>query len=80
MFESIAGTVSKPEKMPPAIGKVFACTVGQKPSMAQYYLDDTFEVMKLLNGLANVSAYEAAPPSSPRPICYTLEDASVETF
>ncbi|KAH7569314.1 hypothetical protein ACOSP7_012688 [Xanthoceras sorbifolium] len=47
----------------PAIKEVFACTVGQKPSMAKYYLDDTSEVIKMLEGLAaaavhsNQSAY-----------------------
>ncbi|XP_051127070.1 probable alpha,alpha-trehalose-phosphate synthase [UDP-forming] 11 [Andrographis paniculata] len=32
--------------------EVFACTVGQKPSMAKYYLDDSFEVMRMLKGLS----------------------------
>ncbi|XP_014509620.1 probable alpha,alpha-trehalose-phosphate synthase [UDP-forming] 11 [Vigna radiata var. radiata] len=50
MFESIARSVSNPAL--PTIAKVFACTVGQKPSMAKYYLDDTNEVINLLEGLA----------------------------
>ncbi|XP_061347455.1 probable alpha,alpha-trehalose-phosphate synthase [UDP-forming] 11 isoform X2 [Gastrolobium bilobum] len=58
MFESIARSVSNPDL--PTISKVFACTVGQKPSMAKYYLDDTTEVIKLLEGLATASA----PPTS----------------
>lgn len=37
-------------------GEVFACTVGQKPSMAKYYLDDTFQVIKLLQGLSAASS------------------------
>ncbi|XP_054807675.1 probable alpha,alpha-trehalose-phosphate synthase [UDP-forming] 11 isoform X2 [Prosopis cineraria] len=58
MFERIACTVSNNPTLP-ATAQVFACTVGQKPSMAEYYLDDTCEVIKLLKGLANTSA--AAP-------------------
>jgi len=54
MFESIARSVSNPAL--PTISKVFACTVGQKPSMAEYYLDDTSEVINLLEGLACPSA------------------------
>nr|AXH37644.1 trehalose-6-phosphate synthase [Moringa oleifera] len=53
MFENIAGSVANPSL--PAIGEVFACTVGQKPSMAKYYLDDTVEVIKLLEGLARAA-------------------------
>ncbi|KAI4344365.1 hypothetical protein L6164_011599 [Bauhinia variegata] len=53
MFESISRTVSNPNL--PTIEQVFACTVGQKPSMAKYYLDDTTEVIKLLQGLATAS-------------------------
>ncbi|KAL6505550.1 putative alpha,alpha-trehalose-phosphate synthase 9 UDP-forming [Orobanche hederae] len=48
MFESILSSVSgstRPE--------IFACTVGQKPSNAKYYLDDTADVLKLLRGLAD---------------------------
>ncbi|MED6157271.1 putative alpha,alpha-trehalose-phosphate synthase [UDP-forming] 11 [Stylosanthes scabra] len=53
MFESIARSVSNPAL--PTISQVFACTVGQKPSMAKYYLEDTSEVIKLLQGLATAS-------------------------
>ncbi|KAI6682524.1 hypothetical protein NL676_036405 [Syzygium grande] len=49
MFEAIARPVSTPST---SAAEVFACTVGQKPSMAKYYLDDTSEVIKLLQGLA----------------------------
>lgn len=38
---------------------VFACTVGQKPSKAKYYLDDTIEVINMLEALA-----EASDPTS----------------
>jgi trehalose 6-phosphate synthase/phosphatase len=38
-----------------SIFKVFSCIVGQKPSKEKYYLDDTVEVMKMLQGLAAAS-------------------------
>ncbi|XAR51210.1 Alpha,alpha-trehalose-phosphate synthase (UDP-forming) [Bertholletia excelsa] len=47
MFEAIASST--------AIREVFACTVGQKPSMAKYYLEDTAQVNKMLQGLAAAS-------------------------
>nr|POE70033.1 putative alpha,alpha-trehalose-phosphate synthase [udp-forming] 11 [Quercus suber] len=50
MFETIAAKV--PNQLP-AAAKVFPCSVGMKPSKAKYFLDDTDEVMKLLQGLAN---------------------------
>ncbi|XP_057508722.1 probable alpha,alpha-trehalose-phosphate synthase [UDP-forming] 9 [Actinidia eriantha] len=54
MFESILSTVSCPSlRVAPDI---FACTVGQKPSKAKYYLDDTADVVRLLRGLANASS------------------------
>ncbi|KAK4361228.1 hypothetical protein RND71_020180 [Anisodus tanguticus] len=40
---------------------VYACTVGQKPSKAKYYLDDTTEVRTMLDALAE----ESTPPPSP---------------
>ncbi|OIV93734.1 hypothetical protein TanjilG_16585 [Lupinus angustifolius] len=53
MFESILRTVSCPSL--PAAPEIFACTVGSKPSKAKYYLDDTTDVIKLLQGLATSS-------------------------
>lgn len=50
MFEKIACSIANPSS--PAIAEVFACTVGQKPSMAKYYLDDTDDVIKMLQGLS----------------------------
>ncbi|PON95835.1 Trehalose-phosphatase [Trema orientale] len=47
---------------------VFACTVGQKPSKAKYYLDDTSEVVNMLEALAeesDSSPLEFGTPSSP---------------
>ncbi|XP_027158329.1 probable alpha,alpha-trehalose-phosphate synthase [UDP-forming] 7 [Coffea eugenioides] len=34
---------------------VYACTVGQKPSKAKYYLDDTSDVIMMLEALADAS-------------------------
>ncbi|OIW20083.1 hypothetical protein TanjilG_00574 [Lupinus angustifolius] len=54
MFESIlnkaygATSSTSPE--------MFACTVGQKPSKARYYVDDTVEVITILQDLAAISA------------------------
>ncbi|RAL45276.1 hypothetical protein DM860_014686 [Cuscuta australis] len=36
--------------------KVFACTVGQKPSKAKYYLDDPSEVILMLQSLTEVTS------------------------
>ncbi|KAL6206741.1 PREDICTED: probable alpha,alpha-trehalose-phosphate synthase [UDP-forming] 7 [Fragaria vesca subsp. vesca] len=40
---------------------VFACTVGQKPSKAKYYLDDPSDVIMMLDALADATD---SPPSS----------------
>lgn len=53
MFESISNTISSSSL--PSIPEFFLCTVGQKPSKAKYYLDDTSDVVRLLRGLANAS-------------------------
>ncbi|KAG6547241.1 hypothetical protein Mapa_011177 [Marchantia paleacea] len=53
MFESIATTMSLPPQS--SMAEVFACTVGQKPSKAKYYLDDTSNVLNMLQGLAVAS-------------------------
>ncbi|CAI8608462.1 unnamed protein product [Vicia faba] len=50
MFESILSTVSCPSL--PSAPEIFACTVGRKPSKAKYFLDDTADVVRLLQGLA----------------------------
>lgn len=67
MFEAISRAFSTPSSTSTA--EVFACTVGQKPSMAKYYLDDTSEVIKLLQGIA-------AATSQPKLGCFRsiLED------
>ncbi|GAA0140407.1 hypothetical protein LIER_01763 [Lithospermum erythrorhizon] len=60
MFESIASSVANHTL--PASAKVFACTVGQKPSMAKYYLDDTIEVINMLQGLEVAAMPSASDP------------------
>ncbi|XP_030959773.1 alpha,alpha-trehalose-phosphate synthase [UDP-forming] 6-like [Quercus lobata] len=53
MFEVITSSMAGPSIAPRA--EVFACTVGRKPSKAKYYLDDTVEIVRLMQGLASVS-------------------------
>ncbi|KAK4596892.1 hypothetical protein RGQ29_014790 [Quercus rubra] len=53
MFEVITSSMAGPSIAPRA--EVFACTVGKKPSKAKYYLDDTVEIVRLMQGLASVS-------------------------
>lgn len=50
------------------VAEVFACTVGQKPSKAKYYLEDTTEILRMLQGLANASEQAArnVPQASQR--------------
>ncbi|ONK55399.1 uncharacterized protein A4U43_UnF3830 [Asparagus officinalis] len=60
MFEGIAGVKAK--DLVAATTSVFACTVGQKPSKARYYLDDSHDVINMLSALADVT-----DPSSPTP-------------
>ncbi|KAL1560592.1 putative alpha,alpha-trehalose-phosphate synthase [UDP-forming] 7 [Salvia divinorum] len=54
MFELIGTAVSK--NVLSYNTEVFACTVGQKPSKAKYYLDDTTEVMAMLESLAEATS------------------------
>ncbi|KAE8708867.1 Alpha,alpha-trehalose-phosphate synthase 6 [Hibiscus syriacus] len=53
MFEIISSAISSGILSSRTI--VFACTVGQKPSKAKYYLDDPAEVLLMLKGLAEAS-------------------------
>ncbi|KAJ7953426.1 Trehalose-6-phosphate synthase [Quillaja saponaria] len=62
MFEVI---MSASDSLSP-VAEVFACTVGQKPSKAKYYLEDTTEILRMLQGLANAS--ELAARHSPQVI------------
>lgn len=52
MFEVITSSMNGP--IAPR-AEVFACTVCRKPSKAKYYLDDTAEIVRLIQGLACVS-------------------------
>lgn len=61
MFEVI---LSARDSLSP-VAEVFACTVGQKPSKAKYYLEDTTEIVRMLQGLANAS--EQAARNIPQP-------------
>ncbi|KAJ8479895.1 hypothetical protein OPV22_023622 [Ensete ventricosum] len=60
MFESISSYTNNSSV--PVIAEVFACTVGQKPSKAKYYLDDTVDVVKMLQGLGLANASSVQPP------------------
>ncbi|GAV61052.1 Glyco_transf_20 domain-containing protein/Trehalose_PPase domain-containing protein [Cephalotus follicularis] len=53
MFAVISNAVLK--SILSANASVFACTVGQKPSKATFYLDDTAEVISMLESLAENS-------------------------
>ncbi|KAJ6888653.1 alpha,alpha-trehalose-phosphate synthase [Populus alba x Populus x berolinensis] len=53
MFESMSNTAYGSSL--PSAPAIFACTVGQKPSKARYYLDDTVDVLALLQCLADAS-------------------------
>ncbi|CAO2202036.1 unnamed protein product [Urochloa humidicola] len=39
----------------PKSADIFACTVGNKPSLAKYYLEDSDDVLKMLKGLTDSS-------------------------
>lgn len=58
MFEVIISAREGPSLSP--VAEVFACTVGQKPSKAKYYLEDTTEILRMLQGLANASELTAS--------------------
>uniref|UniRef100_A0A0A8Y3A8 Trehalose 6-phosphate phosphatase n=1 Tax=Arundo donax TaxID=35708 RepID=A0A0A8Y3A8_ARUDO len=54
MFEAITASSSKSAF--PDTAEIFACTVGNKPSLAKYYLDDPADVLKMLQCLKDSSA------------------------
>ncbi|PWZ11895.1 putative alpha,alpha-trehalose-phosphate synthase [UDP-forming] 7 [Zea mays] len=56
MFENIADITGRNLVAPRTA--LFACTVGQKPSKAKFYLDDTFEVVTMLSALADATGPE----------------------
>ncbi|PKA53260.1 Alpha,alpha-trehalose-phosphate synthase [UDP-forming] 5 [Apostasia shenzhenica] len=53
MFEVINSARADSSLSP--VAEVFACTVGQKPSKAKYYLEDSTEIVRMLQGLAAAS-------------------------
>ncbi|KAK0588433.1 hypothetical protein LWI29_000835 [Acer saccharum] len=53
MFEVVMSARGGPSLSP--VAEVFACTVGQKPSKAKYYLEDTTEILRMFQGFANAS-------------------------
>ncbi|KAG7028267.1 Alpha,alpha-trehalose-phosphate synthase [UDP-forming] 5, partial [Cucurbita argyrosperma subsp. argyrosperma] len=63
MFEVI--TSAKPTLPPNA--EVFGCTVGQKPSKAKYYLEDTHEILRMLQGLTHASEHAARATAQTTP-------------
>ncbi|CAA7398674.1 unnamed protein product [Spirodela intermedia] len=64
MFESIAGAVKVRRLATAEATEVFACTVGQKPSRARYYLDDPAEVIRTLQGLVSASTRPPNPATA----------------
>lgn len=52
MFTRLEAMRANPRLM---CSEVYACTVGQKPSRAPYYLNDPAEVLHLLARIANIS-------------------------
>ncbi|KAM0906001.1 hypothetical protein ACQ4PT_016995 [Festuca glaucescens] len=54
MFESINSKASS--SVFTTAPEVLACSVGQKPSKAKYYVDDTAEVIRLLKNVSGVSS------------------------
>lgn len=66
MFEVIMKAKADGSLSP--VADVFACTVGQKPSKAKYYLEDIAEILRMFQGLADASDQPAKSVSfSPTP-------------
>ncbi|XP_076958935.1 alpha,alpha-trehalose-phosphate synthase [UDP-forming] 5-like [Bidens hawaiensis] len=53
MFEAITCAMAGPTLSP--VAEVFACTVGTKPSKAKYFLEDTTEILRMLQALSAAS-------------------------
>ena len=62
MFELIMRARTGPTLSP--VAEVFACTVGQKPSKAKYYVEDRTAILRMLQGLANASEQAAKSPKT----------------
>eukprot|EP00198_Chlamydomonas_reinhardtii_P008729 XP_001698066.1 trehalose-6-phosphate synthase/phosphatase [Chlamydomonas reinhardtii] len=52
--EDMYTSIENMKSLPTMTAEVFACTVGQKPSRAPFYLNDPVEVLQLLARLVNV--------------------------
>ncbi|XP_058100885.1 probable alpha,alpha-trehalose-phosphate synthase [UDP-forming] 7 [Magnolia sinica] len=63
MFEGISAMAR--DALPST--SVFACTVGQKPSKAKYYLDDAGDVVTMLHSLAEASDQSTSPQTDNSP-------------
>lgn len=46
-----ATTTAVSNSVLPETAEIFTCTIGNKPSLAKYYLDDPVDVVKMLQGL-----------------------------
>ncbi|KAF5734186.1 Trehalose-phosphatase/synthase 9 isoform 1 [Tripterygium wilfordii] len=67
MFESLSNiTITSSLHTSP---EIFACTVGQKPSLAKYYLEEAANVLRVLRGLA--SAEELKSMSSTETVVFS---------
>ena len=51
--EDMFGVIMGAKESLSPVAKVFSCTVGQKPSKAKYFLDNTSEILLMLQGLAH---------------------------
>nr|QTM07295.1 TPS7 [Paeonia ostii] len=66
MFEIIGNSLSS--GILTSHASIFACTVGQKPSKAKYYLDDTSEIINMLEALADATSEPSSPTSPTREV------------
>ncbi|KAK7357744.1 hypothetical protein VNO80_17040 [Phaseolus coccineus] len=62
--EDMFGVIMNARALLSPVAEVFPCTVGQKPSKAKYYLEDTSEILRMLQGLANASEQSSTRTSS----------------
>lgn len=67
-----------------AVAEIFACTVGQKPRKAKYYLDETAEIVKMLEGLATstaaISDQTASTTDVPTKILLSMSELKFNEF
>ncbi|KHN06692.1 Alpha,alpha-trehalose-phosphate synthase [UDP-forming] 5 [Glycine soja] len=63
--EDMFGVIMNAKATLSPVAEVFPCTVGQKPSKAKYYLEDTSEILRMLQGLANASEHSTRTSLQP---------------